>query len=175
MTNLTLYRRKFNKKGLFEQVGALMVFVIVAIVLLVSLGIFFNRVDPALKEVLVKINDSYVETEQAHEMLTTLHDDYSGYFDSAFLFVFGVFWIAGCIIGYYADYGRFILVLMIFVLIALLFVAGMLSNYWQETADSDSMAGRTSYPFTYWILDHLMLAILLIVGSSLVINIIKDA
>lgn len=173
---MTLYRHRFNKKGLFEQVGALMVFVIVAIVMFLVLGIFFNRVDPAMKQVLDIANRSNsINTEQAHDMITAGYDDYSGYFDSAFLFVFAVFWIAGLLIGYYADYGRFILVMMILVLVGLLFVAGMLSNYWQETADSDSMAGRTSYPYTYWILDHLMLAILLIVGSSLVVNIIKDS
>jgi len=171
---LSLFHRKFNKKGIFEVVGGLMVFVIVCIVILLALGIFFNRVDPALKKVMNIVNESHVESVTSHNIISNMYNDYSGYFDSAFLLVFGVFWIAGLLIGYYVDYGRFVLVLMIFILIALLFVAGMLSNYWQETGADSSMAGRTSYPFTYWILDHLMLAILLIVGSSLVVNLIKD-
>jgi len=158
-----------NKKGF-----GIIIFALVVLVMMMVVGSFFLYSDPYLKRV-YEIAETKVESNMSQTMITNASASHSSFFDAAFMFLFIGLWAAGLIIGYYSDYGRFALVFLIFCLAILLFAAGIVTDYWDETLSvNDNIATRASYPMTYFLLDQLAVTLLVVIGSSILVSVMKD-
>lgn len=157
-----------NKKGV-----GLFGFGIVVLVGLLIIGIFFVTISPIANR-LFGIAEDYVDSPNATAIITNAEAKYDNWLDGAFLFLFGGIWAAGLLIGYYSDYGKVVLAIMIFMLAVLLFAAGGLTDYWEEKGEGDQFASPSEFPNTYFILDNFLLVLLVILGSSIIISVARD-
>lgn len=158
-----------NKKGF-----GIIIMVLVCFIFLLVLGTFYTFSDPYLKRVYSKA-ENYVDSNASKQMIANASSQHSSFFDAAFLFCFIGVWAAGLIIGYYSEYGRFALLFMIFLMAIVLIGGGKMTDYWTDhLSERDGIASRSSYPSTYYILDHLSIMMLLVLGSSIFIVVLKD-
>jgi len=158
-----------NKKGI-----GLIGLGLLAIVGLMLMGMFYLSIDGFTKNIYDRVENSYLESNLSKEIVNERSSQQSDTWDAAFLFLFAGIWIAGLIIGYYSDYGRFIMVFMIFLLLILLWGSGTVLNYWEEQSQSDLLASQADYPYTYFLLDNLLLITLVIVGSGFMVHFMRD-
>lgn len=158
-----------NKKGGIEVIGV----ALTALVILIVMALFFIKMDPFQKRILQRA-DSFIDDANASLIITNAEARYSGTWDSAFLFLFGGFWFAALLVGYNTDNGVIWMILIFLLMVFILLAAGMLSNYWDRATDSGTVASSGDYPYTYFLMDNFMRVILLIVGSGVLVGVIKE-
>jgi hypothetical protein len=159
-----------NKKGI-----GLVVFGIAVMILLAVIGIFFVVFD-GIADTAYDIAEDYVDSPNATAMITGAQAKTNVWWDSAFLFLFIGIWIGGLLISYYSDdYGKFILVFMIFILSGILFGVGELQDYWMELVeDSDNIASPDEYPNIHFIMNNYLWIWLVILASSMIVMVVRD-
>lgn len=158
-----------NKRGI-----GIVIFGLFFIILLLVMGIFYVVFDPIADRV-YDMADDRIEDANASAIITNAAAKTNNWWDSAFLFLFGTMWIGGLLIGYYSeDFGVLVLILMIVCLTIMLFAAGALTEFWERVTDGDNVATSTEYPYTYFILNNFIITTLVVLGSSVVILVMRN-
>lgn len=160
---------KTNKKGI-----AIIPILLLGMILLLVVGIFFIKLDPITTRV-YNIADNYVAgSTVAQNIITQRENDSHTFWDAAFLFMFAGIWFSCLIIGYYSDYGNFVLVIMILLMAIMGWVASDLSDYWIHVSSQSDVSTVVNYPYTYFILDNFLWMIILVMGSAVIVSIVRD-
>jgi hypothetical protein len=145
------------------------------LVMLIVIGTFFLYTDSYFKSI-YSTAETFVDYQPSKDMITNASASHSSYWDTVYAFLLIGLWSAGLIIGYYSDNGRFALVFMVFLFAILLYAAGILTGYWNDSLSQNvHIASRNLYPFIYFILDQLAITLLVLVGSSILVGVMKDS
>lgn len=156
---------KMNKKG---QEGVIVFDLIVLVIVLMVFAMValfgwqaFSELNPTLQ------ND--LTLNESKETLNQVDTRYPSVMDGIILFIFLGMWAAAIVAALMSDqhpllFG-FMMILVVFVLIA----SAMIANYFEETYQDEELSALTgSFPKLNWIMTHLM-ELTLIVALSVIL------
>jgi hypothetical protein len=98
-----------------------------------------------------------------------LEAQYPSIFDSAFLIILIVLWLAAIISAFQIDTYPIFFGISVFALVVILCVPPILANSFEETMDDETTDFSTSFPFMFYIMGHL-LEISIFIGASVLVS-----
>jgi hypothetical protein len=114
-------------------------------------------------------------SNQTKQVVSTAHTVYPSVMDNGFMIIMGLLWLFVIIASVMIDSHPMFLVISILLFVFVLGIAMLLSNSFQEfAADSEFVGFDSTFPFTYWVLEHL-LTVIIIMGASVMIAMFAKA
>ena len=104
---------------------------------------------------------------QAKTTSSSLQANYAPVFDQMFALFIAVLWIALIVTTYLIDTNPTFFII-VFIMIVIIFIVGMeLSNEYEELSEDDDLSNAASdFPFTNWIMDHILQILIAMVISA---------
>jgi hypothetical protein len=145
------------------------------IIVLVAFGMFTIVGYKIFGDLNTDIQSDASLSNQTKSIVENAHAVYPSTMDNGFVIVLGLLWLFVIIASVMIDSHPMFMVVSVLLFIFVLGIAMMLSNAFQEfTADGELIGFDAAFPFTYWILNHLLTFIILI-GASILIAMFAKA
>lgn len=154
-----------NKRG---GVNAIF-FIAVIVILLVVWGTISLLGNSILKEINDDFQNEDGNSDYAKENLQQTTTGYPQTMDSSYLVIMILAWIGVIIASLNAfEHPIFFIIALIFIS-ALLFIGAVLSNFYEDLANTDSMiTSAADFPITYFINSNMVLVVLVILASVVI-------
>lgn len=151
-------KMKRKKRNLISDCkGFALMQMIMVLIFLVVLAISSLFVYKAFNEINTDLQADLDLSTQSKAVVDDLHTRYPSTMDNVFITVLSLLFILAIVASYFTDENPFWIIVIIFLLIVSMLLAGIFSNVWEEITDDAEITFETSFPMTNYLLDNYMI------------------